>query len=350
MEFRLGSRQRAYDFIQGISEGDNLALLSHNDLDGISSAKVVNYVFKAKIVKFLSYSDLDENLVSELEMEGINKIIITDILITDRNFITGLEKFAEILILDHHVSVNDFNSKKCVFLIGEEGYCAAFLCYELLSEIKDLSNLDWLVACASISDFCNVKNEAWMKKAFKKYGEIYSSDMVKPGFDFQALNKSKFHRMQWDLTLALIYFINSPEKVFYSIKAEVWDIEDLGKYIGRVQGEIDSVLVKFETEKKSFPGGYYFEFKPMFQIGTIIGNIISIKYPDKNIIIVKPMNEGYTVNARRNDRKDSMPDLLKVCMKGFDDSNSGGHIPAAGGFFPKKYLEEFKRRLGVRDN
>jgi nanoRNase/pAp phosphatase (c-di-AMP/oligoRNAs hydrolase) len=38
-------------------------------------------------------------------------------------------------------------------------------------------------------------------------------------------------------------------------------------------------------------------------------------------------------------------EVLKKCIEGFEDSTAGGHDRAAGGDFPKKYLEEFKSRL-----
>ena len=37
--------------------------------------------------------------------------------------------------------------------------------------------------------------------------------------------------------------------------------------------------------------------------------------------------------------------LLKLSVKGFDNSNAGGHKPAAGAAFPLEYLDDFKKNL-----
>lgn len=349
MELVLGDKERIYDFIKKLNENDRIALISHNDLDGIVSAKVANEIFDADVIKFINYEDMDENLIVELEMEGVNKIIFTDLLIKSKEFILGLQKFAEVLVLDHHFSENDFNSDKCIFIVGEEGYCAAYLCCDILRNAQDIEDLDWLVACASISDFCNLKNSDWLRKVFEKHGEKYLDEFTKLGFDMEEIKKSKFHKIQWDLSLALIYFRETPERVFYALGSGFGNIGDLEIYVDEVQKEIDETMGRFESERRDFPGGYYFEFDPHFRIGSVISTILSIRYPTKTLILVKPSGEGYSVNARRYDKGDSMPDLLRVCMNGFSDSNSGGHIPAAGGYFPKNYLADFRRRLGVKE-
>ncbi len=351
MDLVLGDKGRVFDFIEGLDEGDKIALLSHTDMDGLISAKVANEIFDADIIKFVNYSDLDEDLIAELEIEGVNKVVITDLMIErgKGDFIKGLERFSDILVMDHHPPAADLNSDRCTFIIGEEGYCAAYLCYYILGKAKDIEGLDWLVACASISDFCNVKNSDWIKNVFNKYGDKFDENMKKMGFEMHDKDRSEIYRLNWDLSLALIYFKDNLRIFFDYLGEKYGEIGNLREYSSSVQNEIDNTLERFEKEKSKFPGGYYYPINPRFGIASILGNLISTKYPDKTIIIVREKGENYAVSARRHDRGDNMNDLLSVCMNGFSGFSCGGHIPAAGGHFPKKYLEEFKRRLGVEE-
>ena len=42
-----------------------------------------------------------------------------------------------------------------------------------------------------------------------------------------------------------------------------------------------------------------------------------------------------------------LADFMKILVKDFSGASAGGHVPAAGGYFPLRYKEEFRRRLGV---
>lgn len=349
MNILNGSKEKAIEFFSRLDKEDRTALISHTDLDGIASAKIVNKIFNADIIKFVNYSDLNENLVAELELEGVNKIIMTDLMIeAEKNdFVKGLENFADLLIIDHHPPNTDLNSDKTIFIICEEGYCASYLCYKILNDVGNLEDLDWIAACASISDFCNVKNREWIENVFLKYGERLDNE-IKLGFDMEEINKYKIYELQWKLSLAIIYFKDNLHMVFDSIKSKFGDIGDLEKYYLKVKDEIDKAILEFDSNKKDFPGGHYFEFNPKFGIASITSNLISTKYSSKTIVIARPKGDNYVVSARRHDSGDNMNDLLRFCMRGFSDFACGGHLSAAGGYYPKKYLDEFKRRLGVK--
>ena len=43
----------------------------------------------------------------------------------------------------------------------------------------------------------------------------------------------------------------------------------------------------------------------------------------------------------------SLNEASKSWCSGFENSDAGGHIRAAGGSFPAKYFAEFKKRLGI---
>jgi single-stranded DNA-specific DHH superfamily exonuclease len=169
MKLLIGQEERVFNFISKIGK-NKTALISHIDLDGIAAAKVVNSVIKFDEIRFVNYGDLNLSLVEDLKKKKIKKIVFTDLYIKDKNFIKNLEEFAEVLILDHHLSP-DWNSNRTVSIRGEEGYSAGYLCYFLFSKIKNLEEWDWLVACSCVSDCCHIKPWEWLSQIYKKYGD-----------------------------------------------------------------------------------------------------------------------------------------------------------------------------------
>ncbi|MBX4212646.1 DHH family phosphoesterase, partial [Candidatus Pacearchaeota archaeon] len=260
IQFQAGNEQRFSHFISGLSEG-KIALISHTDLDGISAAKVANEVLRADIVKFTGYDELNDSLVHELKKSNVKKIIFTDLFIKEGKFIKELEKFADILIIDHHLFSENLNSEKTVF-INAQGYCAAYVCYYLFSKIKNLEKFDWLVAGASVGDWQWFQNQPWLNKIYDKYGDKFVNDP-------KGIQKG----ILWDRTVtlsnAIIYFRNDLNHVFNSIQGydELGDLED---HAAEVDDEIESSLKRFENEKIPIKGGYFWEFAPHFRLNSVI--------------------------------------------------------------------------------
>ena len=125
-------------------------------------------------------------------------------------------------------------------------------------------------------------------------------------------------------------------------------VEKLEKYSKEVEKEVVNLINNFEKEKNVYGKNediYFWEFETKFHIKPIVSTILSFKNPDKTFIFISSRDEGYSISARRQDKKVDLPKLLKKLLKGFEDSSSGGHIPAAGGYFLKKDLPEFRKRL-----
>lgn len=338
-EFIAGDEQKFLNFISGIKKEDRVALVSHTDLDGIAAAKIVNSVVDAFIIKFVNYEDMmNDYIANELKILGINKIILTDLMMKDNIFIKKLEEFAEILLIDHHTFVEDFNSNKTVFINSKE-FCTAYICYYLFMKIRDIEWADWIAACASVSDWLYFRNTEWMKKIFEKYYnnfEIINNEIKREG---------EFWDMQYNLSLAIIYYRGNLRKVFDAIGKHFGDIGELGKCVKEVQDEIDYWKDEFEKKKESILDGYFFEFNPKLGIKAILINIISTRYWDKTLIFVTSKGNYYHVSARRQNGEVDLNKLMLELTQGMENTNAGGHFKAAGAVISAENYEEFKRRV-----
>lgn len=347
MKLDIGSEKNFLDFINRLNDKDKIALVSHTDLDGLAAAKVVNKVVNADLVFFLNYEELAEPLVQKLKENKVTKVIFTDLYIGDKEFLQSLEEFAEVLILDHHLTKQDWNSERTTFIKGEDGYCAGYLCYYLFSKVQSIEQLDWLVACSCISDYCHIKTADWLTGVFLKYQDMFEQQGT------YVRKNGPIWDLQESLSLAIIYFkdqVRGLNTVFDKIGIDYADIGDLTAYASKVKGEVERLVQSFEREKEVFPKGFLFVFEPRFPCGSMISTIVSGNYLTKIIITVRPDPhlDIYHISVRRQDKQEDMAAFLKNLVSGLEGADGGGHVPAAGGHFQKKDLVEIKRRLGIK--
>lgn len=343
IKIEIGSEKRFIDFVSRI-KNQKTAIISHIDLDGLAAAKMVNQVVKADIIKFVEYEQLNENLVKELIKHKIKKVIFTDLYIKFFDFVKSLEKFADVLILDHHLSP-DTNSDKTVFIKCEQGYSAGYLCYYLFSKIKNIEKIDWLVACSCISDFAHIKTKEWLENIFKKYGDTleYERDYVR--------KSGKFWDLQYEISLGLIFFKGKDmKKMFDGIGEKFGDIGSLKKYSHAIKKDIEDVLKDFSKNKEAFNNGWFYEIHPKFLISSIVSTILSGREVHKTFVIIKEEEKLFRISVRRQDKKVDCDKLLKKILAGLKDADGGGHVAAAGGRFMKKDLSEVRKRLGLNGN
>ena len=338
-EFLAGSEKRFGNFISNLNDKEKIALISHcADLDGIVAAKVANRVINADFIKFVDYDDINLGLAKELKDNKIKKIIMTDLSINNSEFIKEAEKFADILIIDHHLFSSDLNSGK-TFFMNSEGFCASYLSYYLFSKIQNIDKIDWLVACASVSDWCYFKNQNFMKNTYEKYRDKFIPTI-------EGIRESeRFWKLQDDLSLAIIYFEDNVKRVYDLIGEDFGDIGNLGRYISEVRKEINENLDEFEREKKEIRDGYFWELDTKFRIKSYLINFFSSRFINKTLIFGNVDDNIYTISSRRQDGKVNLPELMKGLIEGFEGANSGGHFKAAGAFVKLEDKEEFERRL-----
>jgi len=343
INFLAGNEDRALKFIKNISPKDKVAIISHVDLDGVASAKVISKVVKFDLLKLVAYEQINEDLVKELKDNKITKVVMADLSIDDIKIIKVMEKFADVLIIDHHLFDEDLNSSKTVFINCQE-HCASYLCYIIFSKIKSIKKLDWLVASACISDWKYFNNKDFMTEVMKKYGDKF--EIIRDKTDFGGIRKSgKFWDLQLKLSLALIYFGYELIKAFNLLSDDIESLDNLIKYADDVQEEIDRSVKKFEKEKDIFGEVYFWVFSGKFQIKSIVATLASVKYLNKTIIIIKKNQKYYSFSARRQDRKVNVVELLKNAISGLNNSFAGGHVAAGGGYILLKDFEKFKENL-----
>lgn len=341
-------------FVSRISKADRVAIIFHTDADGITSgviaAKAVERISGKTPSLFLtpapSEVTLSKKMIAELKKKKINKVVVVDLNVDqDPKSIIELEKFAEILILDHHTIQNDINSPKTVMIkpqffskINPSRYCASKLAYDIFSRYVNLSDLAWLAVIGIYGDM-----------AENEWADFISETLEKNGLLNNHISKAG----------ALIVYArsfdekNGPAKAFDTFYSAKSIKEVLGSklldYEEKIEGEIAQFILKRKELAQFYPEKklVIYEISPKYNIKSELVNRLSRDfYPDMTCIVIQKKGEIASIGARNQTGAVSMNDLMIRATKGIPDSSGGGHIQAAGASVPNKkgVLELFKKR------
>ncbi len=346
--------ERFDSFVKSLSKKDNIALMHDTDADGTAAgALVIKALEKLKLKpKLVFYQQHHEhnivaNTVSLLKKRKINKLITVDKSIEQgpQNSVKAIEKFAEILVLDHHRILKNINSKRTLFLKPQliyrcghpEYYCTTKFAYDLFSRHADLSDYDWICSIGVIGDAAYRYWRKFIKDVFGKYGIKQKKDIF----------ETDLGRL-----CSLVTYADSCNKPRKSLEAfsksrNIKEAIKRLKEFDKVRKEVDYYVKNYGKYAEEFPekGLLLINIKPKYNMKSPFINVLSYRFPRKTIIAIQTDKNMLTISARRQDRKIKVNDLLVKAVKGIKNAYAGGHIPAAGASLMKKDYKTFKKQL-----
>lgn len=344
MKFLLGSKKEFLEFFEKISKKDNIAILAHNDLDGIASAVFLEEILKTKGInpslrKFFDYKNgMFIEITHELDKNNINKIFILDIAAdqTDSSGFEKLRKSFDVFLIDHHPMNPHLKNKKKI-IKTESSDCASFIIYELGENLFDRKKWAWLISSAMISDMSYKK-----KENFEFIKRLY------PNIKFEDVFGSSPGKIENIISFALIYYKSKNRdlnKVYLKIKNR--KIMELSRYSGIIKKEINKNLNNFRKKSEFHPEKkiYFFTFHSKFDIGAILSTLISLEDSKGIFIITRNSGKFISIHARNQSKNKDMGKLLKKAIEGLKNSNAGGHAAAAGGRIMKKDFKKFRENI-----
>lgn len=339
MKYLLGSEKEFYSFVDSISKDDKVGIVTHTDLDGIASGIFLQKIIESKNLKvnFVEFLDYGSDTLKDVLKKDYTKLFFTDWNADDfPEDLNSLKRKGDVLVFDHHPLNENLEDKRWI-IKTEARYCSAHALFDLAKNYFDVKELEWLVCSAIIADYTWIKEEN-----FEFIKSIY------PKIDKKDVWSSEPGKIADKISNALIYYKNDLKKVYdLVLKKDFGALEEVNKIIRK---EVEFWIGKFEKEAEYFEDErlYFYYSNPPFNVVSKVASIISTKNPKKTIVFVSD-NKGkeglVKLSARNQSGNIKLGYVLKKCVKGFEDSDAGGHDRAAGAEFPKKYLEEFKKRL-----
>lgn len=355
--------EKTLDFFRNITNEDRIAVIHHTDPDGVCSGVIVSKAIEKlrnkKIDLRLNQNSselyISEKTIAELKRNNINKVIITDMSVdqdVSENCVKDIKEFADLIIIDHHKLYEDLNSDKITLIkphmiyddVDSAQYCAAKFCFDLVSKIINIDELDWIATIGIIGDCGYQTWKTFVDNTLKKYNIEIKDDSF----------ETKIGQIAEIISCTEAFDINKVELAF-NITYNATSYEDvLNSELKNYKEDVDKEIqfwrknIKDKAEIYEDMDLIYYELiNPKFPVKSNLCTLLSFDYPTKSIIITQEYDtkDLITISARRRDCKIKMNELLESATKGLERSGGGGHIPAAGGRLLKKDKDIFKKRV-----
>jgi single-stranded DNA-specific DHH superfamily exonuclease len=337
MKYLNGSKKEFDDFVKSISKKDKVNIITHTDLDGIASGVFLQKILESKNLKLNSINFLNygaDVLKNYSEKNNFDYLFISDWNADESpEGLNLLRKKGKVLVIDHH-PINEKLEDKSGIIKTESKDCSAHCIFDFAKNYFDTKNLEWLVCSAIIMDYCWTKDENFnlIKSVYPKTTkeDIWNSEPGKNGKK---------------IANALIYYSPDFRKVYDLVLKK--DFKKLEKADEIIQEEIVNWIDKFKNEAEYFSEKnlYFYYGSPKFNIASVISSKISDIYNGSSVIFASDRKNSIKISARNQSGNVDLGKVLKKSVEGFEDSSAGGHAKASAANFPKKYLDEFKKRL-----
>ncbi len=341
IDYLLGSKEEFDNFLDSIGLYDKVAVLTHNDLDGLASGLFLEKILESKGIKvdYLDFLDIKidmiKKIIVELNGKGITKIFISDINVDDIDFegFEELRREKDVFLIDHHpISSKLTNNENIIKTASND--CASLTIFILGEKLIDINAWSWLVSSAIFADYAfkSEKNFEFLKSFYPELTLENLSSSV-PGMNARKISS------------ALVYYKNDIRYVYNLVKNR--NLEELEEIHELIEEEVYKLIDDFSINKKYFPENniYFYEIKSKFDVLSYVATLVSGSNPHKNFIFMYQTKEYIKFSARSSDGLIDMGTLMKKGVEGLEGSVGGGHKAAAAAKIQPKDLEKFRERI-----
>lgn len=345
MKFVYGSEEGFYNFFNGLKKNDNIAVLGHDDLDGIVSVVMMKHILDSKGLKvgYVDFLTLKPGMftrkIDELKSKNITKVFILDVAADTVDFegLVELNKVFDVFLLDHH-PINPKIKGFDKILKVSDGFCIGYVLFKFGGQICPMNDFHFLACATVISDVSYANSKECFDFVKKSYPDFVSERALE-------IEPGKFAHL---VSLATIYFKDNLNKIYEFILENRTD--ELKKHAQIIEKEIDYWASKFKQEAEFYPEKklYIYYFNPKYNLSSILSTKLSFMNLSYTIILLSNLNgdtNHIRINGRSNGGVYDLNALFKKSIVGLDDAIAGGHTRASGGRILRKDLEKFKQNL-----
>jgi len=337
-----GSSSDFFKFVDSINDEDKVAILSHNDLDGLSAGVFLEKILEAKNipVEYIDFLDIKADMMKEvfgkLKDLEITKIFISDIGVDSIDFegFSDLRKDFDVFLIDHHPMNQEIADWDNIIKTDSQD-CAGMTCYFLGEGLIDAEEWNWLCCAAIFSDFSykEKKNLEYLQESYPgiTYDNISSST---PGINGRKINS------------ALIYYAQDKKYVFKLVKERKLNEIDEAHEI--VEEEIERLIDEFPSRGEHHDDKHIhlYEINSKFNVISTVCSLVSkMKVEDTFVFYSKKADGTVKFSARNQGGTKDVGELMRKCTAGLEGANGGGHKPAAAANVKLQDFDEFKKRL-----
>ena len=354
----------AVDYFKNVKSDENVAIVHHWDMDGISSSVIISKILEQErgspaeevtIPAQRSYhlTEKDEDI-----LEDTDKLIVLDFNLGAEEFERIEEEFElEILVVDHHSfdlvpdNVEFVNPREH----EEEVYIpCSKICLDIASEFGLTEELRWIAGLGVIQDFgvdsCPELFEQ-LEEKYEKYlpEELNQKELAKNceyGRYSSVLNIKPYRDSKHYAKLAYEALMKSEDMKELEAQEAYRKVYEV--YL-EMQDEFNRAVENYEEEREIDREKMiiFFELESDFHITSSIATNMSTKTPDW-IHLVFQKDDVINVSARCQSGRVDLGELMQQALPEEakeEGAEGGGHRKAAGASFEEEYLEEFKENF-----
>ena len=352
--------QPAIDYINQIDEDEQVLIIHHWDMDGISSSTIISKILDGLRGQSADEVKIPSRRAYHLEEDDHKKLEDTDkLMILDFNLEADeLENLEEeygldVLVVDHH----NFDREPDVQFVNPRKTDAEVyipcskICLDIASEMGKDENLDWIAGLGVIQDFGVDSCPELFERLDEKYSKYFPAELTQEelakncefGRYSSVLNIKPYRDSEHFSKLAYQALMNSEDLMELEAQEEYRQVYEV--YL-EMQDEFNRLMEDYEEVREIDREKcvIFFEIESEFHITSSIATNMSTKTPDW-IHLVVLRDDVVNISARCQSGRVDLGDLLQKALPEeakSEGAEAGGHRKAAGASVPEKHYSEFK--------
>lgn len=330
-----------------IDDRDNVLFVHHWDCDGLCSAvllhKLLNEIntgieIKTMMPEIGNYF-LSENDLKKIKINNPEHLCIVDMALPESNILLLKKAIKNIYIFDHHeqsrisevTHINPTIDKKANNIYPSTGW--------VLNEFFNQEQEIFSILGAVGDQGEKVKNNNIVKKVLKENN-----------LTFNKCNKIV-------KVIDSNYIVNNKNDINKTIIFLKENIDNIGSILQNIELTKNSLIIEKEIVYHIKKGFIKYkkekilvkEFESKFNIISDMARVLSKKFPEYIIVVIKNLNKIVNIYFRTYKEKINLTPIIRLAKK--YDYNAGGKNEVVGVFLPKKnvynFLKEAFKLLGI---
>lgn len=352
----------AVEYLESTEEDDEVVIIHHWDMDGISSAVIISKILEkvrgrpadevtipAKRAYHLSEQDREM-------LEGADKLIVLDFNL-GADELEELDEGLDVLVVDHHnfdrrpdvPFVNPRTEDKDVYIPCSK------ICLDLAERFDLKDQLRWIAGLGVIQDF-GVES---CPELFEELEEDYDTYLPEDLSQQQLAKNCEYGRYSSVLNIKPYRDSKHFAKLAYEALMKSNDLKELEAqeayrkvyevYL-EMQEEFNKAIENYEEDREIDREKMviFFELESDFNITSSIATNMSAKTPEWIHLVAQDKNGEMNISARCQSGRVDLGELMREALPEEaleEKAEAGGHRKAAGASMQPEYYEEFKQNL-----
>jgi single-stranded DNA-specific DHH superfamily exonuclease len=280
----------------------------------------------------------DKQLMRRVQTGAPNKIVWLDMAVDQMpSLVQRMSGFAEQLVIDHHVILNDLSKMKGIihynprFRQKSLYQSTTYIMWKLLADKID-EDVTWLAATGAVADYDLKGSEDLVREIEKRWNiELFQklANMIESTRLTKTLN---FDQLVERLTRA-----NGP--------SDITEDESMIKTYHTIESEIETMTADAEASGELIDGVFFYEAHAKHNVKSKVATKLSEKWPARIIVIHEKKKSNINASIRSHAGSCNLSVILRKAAKDISGASAGGHEAAGGATVPEKEWNNFKQKL-----